>query len=154
MLRRLPHPLIFLRMPAIDFAPFIKTRAQADQLDADYAARLVVLNKQLADSSYSAGVASQRATAYQEELDGLVADLANDDAQLLSISPGTERHTERTDQRRKRNDRREQIIALQRDLGGVPAAGRASELKETTGRVAAIAEDKAALATYKNTLPA
>ncbi len=141
-------------MPAINFAPFIKTRAQADQLDAEYASRLLVLNKQLTDSTYSASVASQRATAYQQELDGLVADIANDDAQLAGMTAGTDRHTERTNQRRKRNDRREEIIALQRGLGGVPAAVRASELKETTGRVAAITEDKTALTTYKNTLPA
>ncbi len=140
-------------MPAIDFTPFIKTRSQAAELDAAYTARLVTLNKQLADSAYSANVAAQRATEYQDELDGLVSDIANDDAQLAGMTVGSERHTARTDERRKRNDRREEIIALQRSLGGVPAAQRASERKETAARVAAITEDQTALATYKNGLP-
>lgn len=136
---------------AIDVT-LLKTRAECDQATGAYDERVGVLNKRRTDFAYSASGATERAQAYSNELTDLVADIAADDAAIPTLTVDSERRLQREDRRRKANDRREEVLALQRKLGGVDALLRQSELKETEGRIASLQADAAEVATHKATL--
>ena len=138
---------------AIDVT-LLKTRAECDQVTSALADRITTLTKRQTDLTYSAATATERAQGYSDELTDLVADIAADDAAIPTLTAGSERRLAREDRRRKTNDRREEVLALQRELGGAAAVLRQSELKETEGRIASIEADVALVAAHKPTLSA
>jgi len=136
---------------AIDVT-LLKTRAECEQAESAYDERTEVLNKRRSDIAYSSKVATDRAQGYADELTDLNANIAAADLAIPTLTPGGQRRIDRENERRRDDDRRGEVQAQQLAAGGVAAVLRQSELKETDGRIASLAEDKATVVAHKDTL--
>ena len=130
------------------------TRAQCDDVTEELDKRLRKLTNSEQNYDYQDEIGSERATELNQELAGLNGRIANFDAYLPTLTAGTDEFNRTTDERRKADDRRGDILAMQRTRGGVKAVLSQSALKETQSRAVSLQQDKAAVVTHRATLAA